>query len=149
MEGLVELVFAGVAPEKVGGLMADIFRDAKDVGFAEAELPVLLPAVLNETEKRLATYKPPLTISLLAQGVSIGGVVLRKPIVRVIRYNNKIDVEIVFDVRDVYGRVDSLSKAAGALAQTHLVDSCFCGYEPAKDLETRLFTGSRLGPIAV
>ena len=40
-----------------------------------------------------------------------------------------------------------LMEAAKQLAYKYKIKSFYCGFEPASDMATRLFTGDKLGPL--
>ncbi|HYX37386.1 MAG TPA: hypothetical protein VE954_30145 [Oligoflexus sp.] len=67
---------------------------------------------------------------------------------RIIKYEGKFDFEISFKLSDQHGLSNLvLSEFFTKMAIKHKASQVFCGIEPASDSNTRVFTGSSLGPI--
>lgn len=153
MNGLVELVFEKVPDRDVSQLVANLLQGAEVTEISHSELGRLEPSKVGDSYARLLkASEEPASVFVKSIGASLGGVLIRHPLVRILRYNESNEVAVVFVDTDVDAtdRQDAvLRMAAGAkvLAQTCGVAKFYCGYEPATDDRTRLFCGDRIGPV--
>lgn len=72
--------------------------------------------------------------------------------VQVIRYGKSYDVNIIVDIDDFKNLAlpkigEILQRMAQAIAAEFGIYSYFCGLEPARDMETRLFTRDQIGQM--
>lgn len=70
--------------------------------------------------------------------------------VRVLRVGEVFDIELNVDLDDVHeprALASGLHEFANEVANRHGVKNYFCGLEPAGDEDTRLFTGTNMGPF--
>ena len=80
--------------------------------------------------------------------IDIGGLFLRNSGLRVIYYENKFDIEVNFKAENNTDlNAEKLSSFFCRLCKDFNVVQTFAGIEPASDQETRIFTGTKLGPI--
>ncbi len=70
--------------------------------------------------------------------------------VRIIKYDSKFDLEISFSLKKQAELSDiKLCDFFTTLAQDYQVGLAYAGLEPASDKETRIFTGTFLGPMSL
>jgi hypothetical protein len=93
----------------------------------------------------------PFVVSVLGSDITIGSVHIRNPMLRFIRADGENMVELGFDDSDIEGARDNfvvqIATEAKVLADHADVMHYFCGFEPATDESTRLFTGGKIGPL--
>ncbi|WP_141734311.1 hypothetical protein [Oligoflexus tunisiensis] len=78
------------------------------------------------------------------------GFSLIEPHVRIIKYDEKYDLEVSIDLKKQAPLSNiMLSKFFATLAQEHQVKQVYGGLEPASDEDTRIFTGFDIGPVAL
>lgn len=68
------------------------------------------------------------------------------------RYETSTDLELDFQLADLKDSnidhlAEDLMEFSTSLARQYRINEYYCGIEPAQDLETRLFTKDKLGPI--
>lgn len=136
MTQLIELIFERITPEQaidlltqVGGVEAGKYfsrkiGDPSDgvVDFAVESVEIAHDSILNDVHLRL------------------------------LRYNDCLDVEVNFEMESVTGKGGyefqrDLCDFASSVAENSGVSTYFGGLEPAADKDTRLFTGLLLGPV--
>lgn len=153
MNGLVELIFENVPDRDVGRLVANLLQGADVTEISHSELGRLDPSEVGDSYARLfEAAEEPASIFVKIAGASLGDVLIRHPLVRILRCNESNEVAVVFadtdvDAIDRRGAVLRMAAGAKVLAQTCGVTQFYCGYEPATDDRTRLFSGERIGPI--
>ena len=75
---------------------------------------------------------------------------LSEPTLRLLRTPDGVDVELLVDLTAIQRRTefgDALIAFARELAQRHGISTYYGGLEPARDRDTRLFTGTSRGPL--
>lgn len=75
---------------------------------------------------------------------------LQSVLFRLIRYGELFDLDFTFkdaSICDDHAFFMKLQKQCVRVTQCFDIQSCFCGLEPAADVETRFFTGLASGPI--
>jgi|JI9StandDraft_1071089.scaffolds.fasta_scaffold15072_2 hypothetical protein len=80
------------------------------------------------------------------------GIFIRKCGLAIYKNQDTIRLEVNFQVGDIYNPmnvdvVEALMILAQTIAKTYEIEDFFCGFEPAQDLETRLFTKNKKGPF--
>jgi hypothetical protein len=157
MSQLTELVFENVADSLVNEIIQDIVA-------GEEILNVILHGVgqeeLNDESRDWAwalknSIEPSAIIFLKISSVSIRGIRIKNPLIRLQRFEECNDVSVIFESEDVLlessdsheSIVKRLAAAAADIASTAGVQYYYCGYEPATDPDTRLFTREVLGPL--
>ncbi|WDZ95954.1 hypothetical protein Herbaro_21160 [Herbaspirillum sp. WKF16] len=153
MNGLVELIFEAVQNGAVKHLVDDLLKGGVVIGSSHSELGVCELNVIDENYlTSLWEAETAVSVFIRADQISIGGVLINRPVIRILRYQNSNDVSLIFDSADVIesDREEALrGLAAGAkiLAKNSEVPKFYCGFEPATDEKTRLFCGEVMGPI--
>jgi hypothetical protein len=155
MNGLVELIFEEVPDVAVNSLVSDLLNGAAITEISHSELGRCESnSVENNYFKFLKLTEDATSIIVKTKEISIGGVIINRPLVRMLRYHNLNEVAVIFDSLDVAKnnqRTAILNMAAGTkvLAKRSGVREFYCGFEPASDQSTRLFSGEKIGPITV
>ena len=74
---------------------------------------------------------------------------LHRVLLQIHKCNNVYDVNIIIEEKELIERVSilELHKYVAILAEELEATNFYCGFEPAMDKETRLFTGKNLGPL--
>ncbi|MBS0584967.1 MAG: hypothetical protein JSR76_01535 [Verrucomicrobia bacterium] len=86
--------------------------------------------------------------------LNIEGISLKKCGLAIYQIENRINLEINFEILDIYNStkidlVEALMRLSNILSKKYEIKEFFCGLEPAGDLETRLFTKDQLGPFSL
>jgi len=70
---------------------------------------------------------------------------------QIYKYENIYDLTLVIEERELRHQVSilGLQKRAESLAEELKVTNYYCGFEPAADEETRLFSGNTIGPLKI
>ncbi len=81
-----------------------------------------------------------------------GDLILPRCEIIVYKKNNSLDLEINFEYKYLKNsKINKLSESllniSKSIAQQYHISTYFCGLEPAQDLETRLFTNGKPGPL--
>ncbi|WP_426395237.1 hypothetical protein ACN9M1_13900 [Ralstonia sp. R-29] len=153
MDGLIELVFEGVPEHAVDKLVCDLRQGAAILEIFHSELGCLAPEQADQDLTQFLTKETtPVSLFVRTALVTVGGIPIRNPLVRVLRFAGVIEVTVVFESADIDAadRKDATTKlAAGteSLACSMGVSRYYCGFEPATDERTRLFSKGRLGPL--
>jgi hypothetical protein len=77
-------------------------------------------------------------------------VILARVGFQIYKYDNKYDLTLIIEEKEIRHQLSilGLQKRSESLAlELKAVNYC-CGYEPAEDEETRLFSGNVIGPIS-
>jgi hypothetical protein len=153
MNGLVELIFEAVQNGAVKHLVYDLLNGAVVIGSSHSELGACeLNTVDGDYLTSLWEAETAVSIFIRADQISIGGVLINRPVIRILRYQDTNDVSLIFDNADVIAgdrkeALRGLATGAKVLAKDSEVPKFYCGFEPATDEETRLFSGEVMGPI--
>lgn len=153
MGGLIELVFVRVPDGAVHKLVNDLSQSGDILEFSHSEVCGLNQekAILDLT--LLLKYEVgPFSIFVRIANASIGGVPIRSSLVRILRFEGMNEVAFVFgsaeiEATDRQDAVEKLAAGAEALASGTGVLAYYCGFEPATDEKTRLFSNERMGPL--
>ncbi|MEZ4827687.1 MAG: hypothetical protein R3C61_15605 [Bacteroidia bacterium] len=68
---------------------------------------------------------------------------------RIDKYDNIYDLSLDIEEKEIRQKtfISDLQKRVTSLAEELKTTSYYCGYEPATDEKTRLFSGNILGPL--
>lgn len=68
---------------------------------------------------------------------------------QILKYDNIYDLNLDIEEREIRQKTSTsdLQKRVASFAKELKTTNYYCGYEPAVDKETRLFSGSTLGPL--
>jgi hypothetical protein len=153
MDGLIELIFERVPDGAVDKLVNDLLQGVGILELSHSELGSLDPKKAGQDLMPLLKQEAePSSIFVRAAIATIGDVPIRSPLVRILRFEGSNEVAVVFGSADVDAtdRQDVVTKlAAGAkvLASSADVPEYYCGFEPATDEKTRLFSWDKIGPL--
>lgn len=153
MDGLIELIFERVPDGAVDKLLHDLLQGQGILELSHSELGSLEPT--KGTQKLLPLLLgqlEPTSIFVRTANTMIGGVSIRSPLVRILRFDELNEVAVVFDRADVSAinqqdAVTMLWSGANVLARSAGVPEYYCGFEPATDESTRLFSTNKIGPL--
>lgn len=151
MHGLIELIFDSVPDSKLDALIwslvdktsaIEIFYSEKgNIDVSEANQGFL--TLFNNEATAEAFF-------IKTNSAVVGSVVVNKPVVRVLRFNKTNEVMVIFsnlDLANSENVVTELADGAGYIADTLSISDYYCGFEPATDPRTRLFTKAEIGPF--
>ncbi|WP_176041077.1 hypothetical protein [Burkholderia stabilis] len=153
MDGLIELIFDRVPGGNVDKLVNDFLQGGDILGISHSELGSLDPKTVNRYLMPILRQETDFSsVFIRTANAMIGNVSIRSPLVRILRFEGGIEVAIVFDSADIeatdrQGVVTKLAVGAAALASSAGVPEYYCGFEPANDEKTRLFTRGKIGPL--
>ncbi|WP_282418105.1 hypothetical protein [Polyangium sp. 15x6] len=142
----MELVFEVETPAQAAHLVLGMLQGAEQHrslevdGRARCDVEEI-PELLAENPAVLFILPSPIEIGELGWVPDVG--------IRVVRVPAGFDVELSIDLDDIAdpgALARALFSHAQRLAAAHEVTSFYAGLEPASDEDTRLFTGSELGP---
>lgn len=80
---------------------------------------------------------------------SLKDILLSQVWFRIDKYNNTYDLSLDFEEKELRQKssISDLQKRVASLAGELKTTNYYCGYEPAIDEDTRLFSGMSLGPL--
>ena len=154
MNGQIELVFENVSTEAVDRLINEVLQEAKIMEIFHSELGHFDPNLnYGNISVCLQKKEGACTIFVKASVAVIGQVRIRNPLITVLLFENLIDVSVIFsdiDFIDIDRNyvVQNLAIGSKYLAGKAKNDNYYCGFEPAMDKATRLFTKDIIGPIS-
>ncbi|MBJ7311491.1 hypothetical protein ACFOLJ_22480 [Rugamonas sp. CCM 8940] len=153
MRNTFEIIFENVSEPSVDGLVNELLSHAKDIESIElSEEGTSENSDVFGREKltKLLLAKEALTAMIRVRRFFVNAVVLDVALVRVVKYENTVDVDISFDIEEEKNPVSimsSLHPYALELASSFSVGNVYGGLEPADDCATRYFTNLELGPL--
>lgn len=153
MDGLIELIFDAVPDGSVDGLVYGLLQEASPMELSHSELGLLDPKQLDQGLKELLKDgSVSASIFIRAASVRVGDVRISAPLIRILRSEGSSEVAVIFGSADIdpTDRQEASKKllvGADLLARGADVADYFCGYEPATDESTRLFSRDRIGPL--
>ena len=153
MNGIIEIIFEGVPDENVDNLVRAIIGRADVLDVSHSELGVIENSLTRHgLICSLKKYDVPVSIFINLSFAEIGGVVIAAPLLRVLRFENVNEASVVFSDRDVkdgddQDAVSKLAEGTDEIAHMAGALDCYCGFEPATDMSTRLFTRGKVGPL--
>lgn len=153
MNGLIELIFERVPDGALNKLVSDLLQGAGILELSHSELGCIetnntcrdLLLLLNKSLE-------PSSIFIRSAYVSIGDVEICCPLIRILRFEGLNEVAVIFAGTDIIttdseDSVEKLAASATVLANNANVIDFYCGFEPAADEQTRLFSRNKIGPI--
>ncbi|HEY9897852.1 MAG TPA: hypothetical protein V6D00_01610 [Pantanalinema sp.] len=153
MDGLIELIFEGVSDGAVDRLVYDLLQGVDILEISPSEFGIIgQTQINNDLMPLLKKEAAPASIFLRAAFATIGGVPIRSPLVRILRFEGSNEVAVVFgsaniDAGDRQDAVKRLAAGSSMLANSVGVSEYYCGIEPATDERTRLFYRDKIGPL--
>lgn len=153
MDGLIELIFERVPDGAIDKLVNDLLQGADILELSHSELGSLDPKMVGQDLMSLINQESePSSIFVRTVNVTIGDVLIRRPLLRILRFEGSNEVAVVFGAADVdetdrQHLVTKLAAGANVLASSADVSEYYCGFEPATDEKTRLFAKDKIGPL--
>lgn len=154
MSEVIEFVFEDVQLSRLSSLVSSITNYAQQV--LSVECPEREQIALSSAEglELLIGSADELSVFYKLANVSIGGVRAAFMLAEVVKYRGQCDVELSVwenDLRDssVKALITTMARKMNELAAENGVHQWYSGLEPARDLETRYFTGLEMGPLKV
>jgi hypothetical protein len=152
MDGLIELIFESVSDDAVESLLNDLLQGAEVLELSHSELGSLDPTARQDLTQLINRTPEPSSITIHAASAKIADIRIRNPSLRVLRVESSNELAIFFsstniEAKDQTQLIIHLAKGAKELANRTDVPHYYCGFEPATDERTQLFSGSRIGPI--
>lgn len=157
MSSLLEIVFENVVESNVTRiLMLLIARAEKIVNVQCSEdISLIVASDLDPTAlDSVLSFQGSVTVLINLDDVKVGGIILPKVLLRLVKYGEQYDIDFNFDPNDLENLdmltlVTELHYHAKKIAIEHDVKTFFGGIEPAVDEGTRYFTNDALGPVLV
>lgn len=152
MGNLTELSFLRIPLDRAPNLVSNLLQGFQVLEWRHSETDEAGSDLASDQLCGMLGSYANYCITIIPTGVSVGGFHIEASQVRVIGYDQAIDVEVIFDDRSLEldgGRtsVEALQRGAAALASSVGVFEYACGYEPVMDLATRFFSNDALGPL--
>ncbi|MDO9437079.1 hypothetical protein [Hydrogenophaga sp.] len=153
MNGLVELIFERVPDVAVATMLSELLRRSGIQEMTHSELGKLdAETSFRDVIALLRHQAEPSSIFIRAGIATVGAVRTRCPLVRLLRYEETNELTLAFERTDIEAvdRKDTirmLSDGAKLLASSAGTAEYYCGFEPATDERTRLFSKSKIGPL--
>jgi len=153
MNNSFEVVFEKVPPQKIGELVSELLSHAGEtecIEFSEenagGDSRAFTP---DELADKLSTG-PDLTAMIRVRRFNTSAAIIDLVLMRAIKYDNIIDLEISFDIDDGGKSTEimqALHQYALGIASSFSTGDVYGGMEPARDCATRYFTNSKSGPL--
>ena len=153
MDGLIELIFERVPDNAVVKLINGLLQGEGILELSHSERGSLDPKKIDHDLMPLLKQEAePSSILMRIANTTIGDVPIHNPLVRILHFEGSNEVAVVFDSEDVDATVrqdvvTKLAAGAKALANGADVPEYYCGFEPATDEKTRLFSKDKIGPL--
>ncbi len=153
MDGLIELVFENVPDDGIGKLIRHLLRGAGKLHVTHSELGELDPTKsVEELLPLLKLGEEAASIFIRTDVNMVGDVPIFDPLVRILRFDGANEVAVVFECRRTEESffsefITKLSARSQRLASDIGVQKYYCGFEPATDEATRLFSNDNIGPF--
>ncbi|WP_223494563.1 hypothetical protein [Stenotrophomonas indicatrix] len=150
MSDAYEVVMEGVPLDGVLAVLARIWRSSDSVSVPEVDgMPVDVEMWIDAGPGSACADGDSCLVQTL-QGFNVGNVHLPFLLLRVLRYDGLMDVEVSFDAdrAEVLAAMDELQKLFLYIKGVVGARTVIGGMEPAKDEETRFFTDEFPGPMA-
>jgi len=154
IDHLIEIIFRNIPNDKIGALLKDLSSNGQKIvnhNFT-CDCPEINWSIETSIEKIfLENSNFGLFINL--KELTRGNICLPNCGIAVYKDENTINLEINFqllDLKDVPIKdlTKNLMELAKSIAVQYQIDDYFCGFEPAQETKTRLFTNEQLGPFA-
>ena len=144
MKEQVELVFEDVPHAGVNILAGFLLKRSITVEAWHSESGPIKPIDFEQALNLLVSLPTTGCVFVRVAQIKVGKILLKKSLLRFLRYDNMNDVEIVFERSDTDTRswisfVKELADESKTLAKLAKANNYYCGYEPANDMRTRLF----------
>lgn len=146
---IIEVVFERVRLEKIVGLLLKILPNStlKDYSVSTDSTEINLQS--KETLFSSIEHSSDGSFYFNFLDYSLKDILLSRMGFQIIKYGNVYDLSLSIDEREIREKVSilDLQELVASLAEDLEASSYYCGYEPAMDEETRIFSGVSLGPL--
>lgn len=157
MSSLFEVVFENIVKSNVIRLLTILIEGAGRIDNAQCSEDIKLIAEGKLDITRLISvlnFQGDVTLLINLDDLKIGGVILPRVLLRLVKYGEQYDVDFNFDVNDLEDvrmmyLVTELHVYAKEMARDHDMETFFGGMEPASDESSRYFTNGKLGPVSI
>ncbi|WP_146749460.1 hypothetical protein [Paracidovorax anthurii] len=153
MNGLIELVFDGISVHYINGLVCEIIQQGNILEITGTEVGAIDASRLeHELVSMLRNCLVPASMFLKVDLIEVGGVGISSPLLRILSFEGKGELAVLFEASDIdeASRNDAaikLADGARSLAIKAQAHDFYCGFEPATDRKTRLFSANESGPV--
>lgn len=153
MKNSFEVVFEKVPVQKIGELVGELLSHASETGrieFSEDEAPEHGYAFTPELLSAKLAGAQDLTAMIGVRCLSLNSADIGSALIRVIKYDNVIDLELSFDIdrgKNSTATMQGLHKYSIEIATLFSTGEVYGGIEPADDRATRYFTNAQSGPM--
>ncbi|SFU17354.1 hypothetical protein SAMN05444141_1173 [Pseudovibrio denitrificans] len=154
MSDLIEVVLENLTESNISKLLFTLVGKFKNIENIECSEEIYLLGnkisdVDIENFKKLQTDA---TIILKLHHLKVNDVILNHVLLRLVKYDNKYDIDFTFDDKDISSKLDTsillhLHDYISELGNHFGATQWFAGVEPAIDQKTRFFTNYELGPL--
>ena len=154
MSELIEIVFEEVNESDFFSIFFEISGQySNDVFLNNKDQAINVRSVSPQLFRDIFSLEKNHVCTLELEKYVIGRVCLQGVLIRFLKYDgNKYDIDFNFAMNklskiDLINLVDDLLIFCLSLSRKHKIKDFYCGLEPAKDENTRLFTGEIVGPF--
>lgn len=157
MSSLFEVVFENIAKSNVIRLLLLLIAGAGKIINAQCSEDIRL-IVSGELDVKaldsVLNFQGGVAVLINLDYLKVGGVILPKVLLRLVKYGEQYDIDFNFDSNDLenvdmMSLVTELHDHAKEIAKDHDVGAFFGGMEPAADEDTRFFTNNDWGPMSI
>lgn len=146
---IIEIVFEKVQLEKIVGFLIRILSNStlKDYNVSTDSSEINLQSketLFNSIDK---SSDGSFYFNFLDYGLK--DILLSRVGFQIFKYDNFYDLSLSIEEKEIRQKVSilDLQKRVASLAEELKTTNYYCGYEPAMDEETRIFSGVSLGPL--
>lgn len=153
MSSLFEVVFENIIKSRVIQLLLFLISCAERVNDVQSSEDIKLFTSGELDEKALESvlnFKGDISVLINLGNMNLGGLVLPRILLRLVKYDDKFDIDFNFDTNELQNMgmtslVKELHNRAKYIARDYEVATFFGGMEPASDVDTRYFTNGNMG----
>lgn len=146
---IIEVLFERVSLEKIVGLLISILSNStlKDCNVSTDLSEINLQSKETLFDSIEQSSGGSFYFNFL--DYNLKDILLSKVGFQIIKYDNVYDLSLSIEEKEIRQKVSilDLQKCVTALAEELKTTNYYCGYEPAMDEETRIFSGISLGPL--
>lgn len=146
---IIEIVFERVQLEKIVGLLIRILSNStlKDYNVSTDSSEINIQS--KETLFNSIDQSSDGSFYFNFLDYNLKDILLLKVGFQIIKYDNVYDLSLSIDEKEIRQKVSilDLQERVASLAEELKTTYYYCGYEPAMDEETRIFSGASLGPL--
>lgn len=156
MTNLFEVVFENLVKSSAIRLLLLLISCAERVINVQCSDDIKLPDFGDFDRKTLESvlsFEGDISVFINLDGMSFGSLVLPKVLLRLVKYNDKFDIDFNFDVNELKNTgmtnlAKNLHSHTKDIAREYEIATFFGGMEPASDVDTRYFTNGSMERLA-